>query len=304
MRTRAGGLRSLLPGRAGPRRPLRRMVLHRRHLDRDLLPARAARPPLPTPATCASSRAPPPPSRPASGPACAAGPTPAPGRRNGTGRADVVARAMQLIADGTVDREGVGGLAAPPRLRRAPAPPAAGGRGRDRRPGPGPGPTGPDGPGAGRDDRSARSAHVAFAAGFAQRPPVQRHRPPGLRPHARPNCAGGRGRHRRGVAGTRARQELQSPSDWRTADPSAAGGSSGFLAARAVPGLEGVDAGGYQRSLRLPHAEGSSPSPPTVTSCGPTLQLADLRDLGAAVNRCRRLLDLDADPVAVDERAR
>jgi AraC family transcriptional regulator of adaptative response / DNA-3-methyladenine glycosylase II len=31
-----------------------------------------------------------------------------------------------------------------------------------------------------------------------------------------------------------------------------------------------------------------------------TLRLADLRDLGTAVARCRRLLDLDADPVAVD----
>jgi AraC family transcriptional regulator of adaptative response / DNA-3-methyladenine glycosylase II len=30
------------------------------------------------------------------------------------------------------------------------------------------------------------------------------------------------------------------------------------------------------------------------------LRLADLRDLTAAVNRCRRLLDLDADPIAVD----
>jgi AraC family transcriptional regulator of adaptative response / DNA-3-methyladenine glycosylase II len=31
------------------------------------------------------------------------------------------------------------------------------------------------------------------------------------------------------------------------------------------------------------------------------LRLEDLRDLGAAVQRCRRLLDLDADPVAVSE---
>ena len=30
------------------------------------------------------------------------------------------------------------------------------------------------------------------------------------------------------------------------------------------------------------------------------LRLSDLRDLAAAVQRCRRLLDLDADPVAVD----
>ena len=30
------------------------------------------------------------------------------------------------------------------------------------------------------------------------------------------------------------------------------------------------------------------------------LSLGDLRDLSAAVGRCRRLLDLDADPEAVD----
>ena len=31
-----------------------------------------------------------------------------------------------------------------------------------------------------------------------------------------------------------------------------------------------------------------------------TLRLADLRDLAPAVARCRRLLDLDADPAAID----
>ncbi|WP_324276158.1 AlkA N-terminal domain-containing protein [Blastococcus brunescens] len=31
------------------------------------------------------------------------------------------------------------------------------------------------------------------------------------------------------------------------------------------------------------------------------LRLAELRDLGAAVSRCRRMLDLDADPAAVDD---
>src|SRR5204863_1319337 len=31
------------------------------------------------------------------------------------------------------------------------------------------------------------------------------------------------------------------------------------------------------------------------------LRLTDIRDLAPAVARCRRLLDLDADPVAVDE---
>ena len=33
---------------------------------------------------------------------------------------------------------------------------------------------------------------------------------------------------------------------------------------------------------------------------GHLLEVKDLRDLGTAVERCRRLLDADADPVAVD----
>ena len=48
-------------------------------------------------------------------------------------------------------------------------------------------------------------------------------------------------------------------------------------------------------ALRLAAGRATSPA---------TLRLADPRDLGPAVARLRRLLDLDADPVAVDERAR
>ena len=60
--------------------------------------------------------------------------------------------------------------------------------------------------------------------------------------------------------------------------------------------------GEYRRTLRLPHG------PATVraarrsrATCWPALRLTDVRDLGPAVARLRRLLDLDADPVAVDE---
>ncbi|HEY1688475.1 MAG TPA: AlkA N-terminal domain-containing protein [Solirubrobacteraceae bacterium] len=76
----------------------------------------------------------------------------------------------------------------------------------------------------------------------------------------------------------------------------------GFLALRAVPGIEEVQDRTYRRTLRLPHGDG-------VAEIGPgdggghlrcRLHLADLRDLTAAVQRCRRLLDLDADPAAVD----
>ena len=73
-----------------------------------------------------------------------------------------------------------------------------------------------------------------------------------------------------------------------------------FLGARAVPGVEDWDGRTYRRTLRLPHADGIAEIAPGDGHVCATLRLADLRDLGAAVARCRRLLDLDADPAAVD----
>jgi AraC family transcriptional regulator of adaptative response / DNA-3-methyladenine glycosylase II len=75
----------------------------------------------------------------------------------------------------------------------------------------------------------------------------------------------------------------------------------GFLAARAVPGIEEVVDGVYRRSLRLPHGAAIVELADDGEAVRCALALADPRDLGAAVARCRRLLDLDADPVAVDE---
>jgi AraC family transcriptional regulator of adaptative response / DNA-3-methyladenine glycosylase II len=73
----------------------------------------------------------------------------------------------------------------------------------------------------------------------------------------------------------------------------------GFLAARAIPGVESVDDGRYRRTLLLPNGTGimSLGAGDGYIDC--ELQLEDLRDLTAAVQRCRRLLDLDADPSAV-----
>jgi len=88
----------------------------------------------------------------------------------------------------------------------------------------------------------------------------------------------------------------------------------GFLAARAIPGVESVQDGRYRRTIQLPNGTGILSLGPFVPSPagrhpgsghpGPgyidcELQLEDLRDLNAAVQRCRRLLDLDADPEAV-----
>ncbi len=75
----------------------------------------------------------------------------------------------------------------------------------------------------------------------------------------------------------------------------------GHLAATAVPGVEEWRDGAYRCALRLPHGHGVAtlrPGPEYI-ACG--LVLADLRDVTTAISRCRWLLDLDADPVAIDE---
>ena len=74
----------------------------------------------------------------------------------------------------------------------------------------------------------------------------------------------------------------------------------GHLAATAVPSVEEWRDGAYRRTLRLPHGPGFASLAPRDDHVAATLHLADPRDLTPAIGRCRRLLDLDADPVAVD----
>lgn len=73
------------------------------------------------------------------------------------------------------------------------------------------------------------------------------------------------------------------------------------LVATAVPGLEEWHRGAYRRSLDLPHGPGLVALRPRPDHVACRLTLNDLRDLSTAANRCRRLLDLDADPVAIDD---
>lgn len=75
----------------------------------------------------------------------------------------------------------------------------------------------------------------------------------------------------------------------------------GHLAATGVPGVEEWRDGAYRRTLRLPHGHAIVELRPRADHVGCRLRLTDLRDLTAAVGRCRHLLDLDADPVAVGE---
>lgn len=209
-------------------------------------------------------------------------------------RADLVARAMRLIADGVVDREGVHGLAT--RLgysarhvtRQLVEEVGAG-------------------PLALARTQRAQTARVlietthltftevAFAAGFGS----VRQFNDAVRAVFATTPTVLRERAGRGVVsgGDTLRLRLAHR------QPAAMGPVFDHLAARAVPGLESlVTPDRYRRSLRLPHGSGIVELVAAPQHVAASLQLADLRDLGAAVERCRRLLDLDADPIAVDER--
>lgn len=217
-------------------------------------------------------------------------------------RSDVVARAMRLIADGVVDRGGVSELAASlgystRQLERilvlgAGAGPLALARAQRAQ--------------AARllvETTELPMAHVAFAAGFAS---VRQFNetvrqvfalsPTEMRQRA------SRPRHPMGPSGLTVlgpRQTVALRLPFRR--PFCPDNLFGHLAATAVPGVEEVSDGVYRRSLHLAHGVGIVALRPEETYVWAALSLVDLRDLGAAMARCRRLLDLDCDPQAVAE---
>jgi AraC family transcriptional regulator of adaptative response / DNA-3-methyladenine glycosylase II len=91
--------------------------------------------------------------------------------------------------------------------------------------------------------------------------------------------------------------------------PLASGPLLGWLGTRALPGLEVVEDGRYHRTLRLPRGPGH-----VVVEFDAVghrqgevrvrLSLADLRDVTAAVQRCREIFDLDADPAMIADAMR
>ncbi|HEV3322257.1 MAG TPA: AlkA N-terminal domain-containing protein [Solirubrobacteraceae bacterium] len=228
----------------------------------------------------------------------------APGSPEWNRRGDLAARAMGLIADGVVDREGVHGLARrlayserhltrqlAAELGAGPLALARAQRAQTAR--------------ILIETTSLRLIDVAHAAGFASVRQfndtireVYARTPTALRRKAHPPPAdGSRGAS---VGGPGAgglpivlRLAYREPLDW--------GRLVGFLGARAVPGVEEVVDGCYRRTLRLPHGHGVVALAPVDGAIACRLRLADLRDLTAAVQRCRRLLDLDADPTAPAE---
>ncbi|MBB3663810.1 AraC family transcriptional regulator of adaptative response / DNA-3-methyladenine glycosylase II [Prauserella sediminis] len=233
-----------------------------------------------------------------------------PGSPDWNVRADLAGRAMRLIAEGTVEREGVPGLA-----RRLGYSERQLGRVLTAELGAGP-------LALARAHRAhaarlliERSAmpltDVAFAAGFAS---VRQFNdtiravfgltPSDLRTRATSRQVGDTGTPAPVSGATLTlRLPLRPPFD--------GDGLLSFLAARAVTGVESATPARYTRTLRLPHGPGRmTVEPATATAATETahvpceLWLTDVRDLAGGVARVRRLLDLDADPVAVDDALR
>jgi AraC family transcriptional regulator of adaptative response / DNA-3-methyladenine glycosylase II len=209
-------------------------------------------------------------------------------------RADVVARAMRLIADGEVERAGVPGLAArlgysERQLHRL----LVGELG-----------VGPLALARAQRAQTARlliettdlpMADIAFAAGFAS----IRQFNDTVREVFASTPTGLRGRRHAIGSGSPGRLTLR----LAARAPYAAGEVLLFLGAHAVPGLEEWDGTTFSRVLDLPHGPAVvrlSPTPDGGAAVTAHLHLSRLRDLGTAVTRCRRMLDLDADPAAVD----
>jgi AraC family transcriptional regulator of adaptative response / DNA-3-methyladenine glycosylase II len=217
-------------------------------------------------------------------------PDAAPGSPEWDVRADLVGRAMRLIGDGVVDRDGVPGLAKrlgyterhlsrmlTAELGAGPLALARAQRAQTAR--------------ILIETTDLGLAEIAFAAGFGS---VRQFNDTILEVYAQsPSALRERRRAPSTGAGTISlrlayRAPLHIPSLLE------------FLARRALPGVEEVDDRTYRRGLRLPHGSATIELTPADRWVAATLRLSDVRDLAPAVARCRRLFDLDADPDAVD----
>lgn len=208
--------------------------------------------------------------------------------------ADVAGRAMRMIADGVVEREGVTGLAARAgytsrhlnrvlvnQLGAGPLALARAHRAHTAR--------------ILIETTDLGLADVAFASGFAS---VRQFNASIQEAYATtPSELRSRRRGKRGAK--------PSPGEVTVSlaarEPFDAPALLDFLAPRAIDGVEQVSADRYARTLRLAHGFGTVELQPQSDKVACTLKLDDLRDLSSAVERCRRLLDLDADPSAIDE---
>lgn len=207
-------------------------------------------------------------------------------------RADLVGRAMRLIADGVIDRAGVGGLAdrlavSERQLHRVltdevgagPLAIARAHRAQTAR--------------ILIETTEMKFAEVAFAAGFSSirqfndtMREVFAQTPRELRAKAS------------GMAATEP-GEVVVRLPYRP--PIASEQLLDWMRLRTIPGLSAVEDDVIVRSLRLPRGAGLVRLQFDDGFVRCSLRLDDIADLATAVERCRRLLDLDVDPLVVDE---
>ncbi len=219
-------------------------------------------------------------------------PDASPGSPEWNVRGDLVGRAMRLIADGTVDREGVAGLArrlavSERHLHRLllselGAGPLAIARAQRAQ--------------TGRvliETTDLPFTDVAFAAGFES---IRQFNDTVREVFAlTPTALRTAGRRRADIAHgvLTLRLPYRPPLDWSAL--------SAWLRVRALPGVAEVNGRVYRRTLRLPRGAGLVALEPIDTHIRCTLRLESMSDLTSAVRQCRRLLDLDADPLSVVE---
>ena len=219
-------------------------------------------------------------------------PDASPGSPEWNSRADVAARAMRLIGDGVVDREGVNGLASQlgysvRQLERVLQNEIG---------------AGPIAIARAQRAQTARiliettglaMTDVAFAAGFSS---VRQFNDTVQAVYASsPTVLRARAKGPRAVEASTA-IVLRLP----FRQPLCPDNLFGHLAATAVPGVEEVVGTTYRRTLRLAHGPGVVELTPTPDYISCRAVLSDMRDLTTAIARSRWLLDLDADPVAID----
>ena len=209
--------------------------------------------------------------------------------------ATAAGRAMRLIADGVVDREGVDGLArrvgyTPRHLSRLLVSELG---------------AGPLALARARRAQTARVliettdlayADIAFAAGFSS---VRQFNDTVREVYATsPTDLRGRRGGRSATGSVTMRLAVRTPFAGRAL--------LDFLAHHLVPGVEVAGPGWYARTLDLPHGPGTvrldiadASDRGRTAFVTATFELHDLRDTAAAVERARRVLDADCDPVAV-----
>jgi AraC family transcriptional regulator, regulatory protein of adaptative response / DNA-3-methyladenine glycosylase II len=207
-------------------------------------------------------------------------------------RADLVARALRLIADGIIDSEGVAGLAK--RL-------AVSERHLHRELVAGVG----VGPLALARSRRAQTARIlidqtnlsltdiAFAAGFASIRQFNETM------HDIFGCPPSEFR-RRAIATDGGNGKLTLRLHYRP--PFDLDELLHFLSRRALPGVEAVQDKTYYRVIALPKTSGiiSLTQQPEAHALLLRVQVDELRNLNMLVQRCRQLFDLDADPIAIE----